>query len=462
VAAFGRWRPLDSANRNPFKLPARGPEIRITMADIQAFRGLRYDLGHVGSLSDVIAPPYDVIDNTLRDELYNRHPANVIRLILNRPEPGDEPEDQYRRAEKFFQRWQAEGVLSTEPDPAVYVYHQIFEVDGTRHTRRGFIAGVRLEPFGEGQIHPHEETMPGPKKDRLALTKATRANLSPVFGLYPDANSEVQELLETTTAGTIPLEATDHLGVVHRVWPVTDVAVIAQLSGLLGPKPIFIADGHHRYETACNYRDALSSDGPLDANHPANFVLMTCVGMNDPGMLVLPTHRLFRGVPSLSCEELQAKLGACFSTRVAGEGTDLAKTLWDQIVATDDQRTIGLYTAKDDRWLLATLNEAGQRRLAKVSPDQSDVWRGLGVSILHRLIVETLLDAKDIPKPTFAHEIDEVVTFADSGDYPLAALVMPATLEHIQRISELRERMPAKSTYFYPKLITGMVFKPLE
>ncbi len=432
------------------------------MADIQAFRGLRYDLGHVGTLGNVVAPPYDVINDALRDELYNQHPANVIRLILNRAEPGDEPGEQYRRAAKLFQRWQAEGVLSTEPDPAVYVYHQVFTVGDTQHTRRGFIAGVRLEPFGEGQIYPHEETMPGPKKDRLALTKATRANLSSIFGLYPDADSEVQELLERAVAGSTPLEATDHLGVVHRMWPVSDVALIAKLAGLLGPKPIFIADGHHRYETACNYRDSLSTDGPLDTGHPANSVLMTCVGMNDPGMLVLPTHRLFRGVPSLSCEELQHKLGECFSTRVAGEGTDLATMLWDEISTTDDQHTLALYTAKDDRWLVATLSDAGQQRLAEAAPNQSDVWRGLGVSILHRLIIETLLDAKDIPKPVYAHDVDEVIEFADTGDYPLAALVMPATLEHIQQISELRERMPAKSTYFYPKLITGMVFKPLE
>lgn len=432
------------------------------MADIQAFRGLRYDLGHVGSLSDVVAPPYDVIDDALRDQLYNQHPSNVIRLILNRPEQGDEEGSQYLRAQKFFRRWQEEGTLFTEPDPAVYVYHQLYEVDGQSYTRRGFIAGVRLEPFGEGHIYPHEETMPGPKKDRLALTQATKANLSSIFGLYPDPRSEAQELLEAAVAGSAPLEATDHLGVVHRLWPVTNVKLIAQLAGVLGSKPIFIADGHHRYETACNYRDTLTADAPLDAGHPANFVLMTCVGMNDPGMLVLPTHRLFRGIPELTSEELQHKLGECFETKVAGEGTDIANTLWDQIAAADDQHTIGLYTAKDDRWILATLNDTGAQRLAQVASDRSDVWRGLGVSILHRLIVETLLGATDIPKPTFVHQVEELITHADTADYPLAALVMPATLEHIQQISELRERMPAKSTYFYPKLITGMVFKPVE
>ncbi|MCA9266879.1 MAG: DUF1015 domain-containing protein, partial [Planctomycetales bacterium] len=240
------------------------------MPDIQAFRGLRYDLGHVGSLSDVIAPPYDVIDKDLQEQLYKRHPANVVRLILNREEPGDdEQNNKYTRAARFLKNWRSDGVLQADPDPAVYVYHQEFEAEGQRHVRRGFMCRVKLEPFGTGKIYPHEETHSGPKADRLKLTQACQANLSQIFGLFPDEENAAQELLEAAVAGAAPLEATDHLGVVHRMWPVTDVQVLSQLEGIMGPKPVFIADGHHRYETACNYRQQLQDAGQLTPDHPA-------------------------------------------------------------------------------------------------------------------------------------------------------------------------------------------------
>ena len=229
------------------------------MPEIQAFRGLRYDLGHVGSLSDVVAPPYDVIDAGLQDQLYKKHPANVIRLILNRDEPGDDDaHNRYTRAARFLKNWRSEGLLQLDPNPALYVYHQIFDHAGQQLTRRGFMARVRLERFGEGKIYPHEETHAAAKADRLKLTVACRANLSQIFGLYPDADNAAQEILEQAIIGKTPLEAVDHLGVVHRLWPVTDVKVIGEVAAVLGPRPMFIADGHHRYETACNYRDHLA------------------------------------------------------------------------------------------------------------------------------------------------------------------------------------------------------------
>jgi len=433
------------------------------MPEIRAFHGLRYDMGHVGSLSDVVAPPYDVIGPELQDELYKKHPANVIRLILNRDEPGDdEANNRYSRAAKFLKNWRSEGVLFAESQAAIYVYHQVFSVGAQLFTRRGFMARVRLERFGEGNIYPHEETMAGPKQDRLLLTRACKANLSQIFGLYPDPDGAAQTLLERSAVGTTPLEATDHLGVVHRLWPVTDDAVVSTLAGLIGNKPIFIADGHHRYETACNYRDELAKQGPLPPNHPANFVLMMCIGMDDPGLLVLPTHRLFRGLPAMSSDELIDKLGDSFTTRLAGEGSDLATTVWEEIETADEQGTIGFYTQQDERWVLATITPAGRERLARIAPEHSDQWRGLGVSILHRLVMDNLLAARDLPKPRYVHLVEEVVEGLETGEFPLAALVMPATVDHIRQISEQGERMPAKSTYFYPKLLSGMVINPLE
>jgi len=433
------------------------------MPNIAAFRGLRYNLGHVGSLSDVVAPPYDVIGPDLQKSLYQRHPANIIRLILNRAEPGDDSSiSRYGRAARFFKNWQQECVLQLDPDPAVYVYHQQFDYAGHSFTRRGFMARLWLERFGTGAVYPHEETHAAAKVDRLRLTNACKANLSQIFGIYPDPTNDAQNLLEDAICGCTPVEATDHLDVVHRLWPVTDVETIAELTLLMGPRPLFVADGHHRYETACDYRDQLAGNGTLDPTHPANFVMTMCVSMNDPGMIVLPTHRLFEGLPFLAASELADRLGGCFDLTPAGEGAAAAGSIWQTIEDDAEQDQIGLYTAKDRMWTLARLNETGRERMSQVAADQSEDWRRLGVSILHRLAIETLLDNRNLPKPNYVHLIDEVVQGLESTDCPLAALVMPATLDHIRAIAEHGERMPAKSTYFYPKLLSGLVINPLE
>ena len=431
------------------------------MPDVQAFRGIRYDLGQVGALSEVVAPPYDVISPEFQDELYKKHPSNVIRLILNRDEPGDDEQARYDRAAKFLRNWRREGVLMEEALPAIYVYHQVFEADGQTFTRRGFMSRVRLEPFGEGKIYPHEETHAAAKADRLKLITRCQMNLSQIFGIYPDDENLAQERLEQAIVEVAPLEATDHLGVIHRMWPVTDLATLTEVATLMADKPMFIADGHHRYETACNHRAAQEG---IDSEHPANFVLTMCVSMTDPGMIVLPTHRLFRGMPAMTSDELVAKIGDCFDTRVAGEGPDLATQLWENIEIDGDQGALALYTAKDQRWVMAKLNDVGRAKMDEVAADRSEDWRGLGVSILHRLLVETLLGQSQLPKPTYVHLVDEVIDELngdDAGDYAMAALVMPATLEHIRLISEHGERMPAKSTYFYPKLLSGLVFNPV-
>jgi uncharacterized protein (DUF1015 family) len=435
------------------------------MPTVAPLRGLRYDPKHVGALSQVIAPPYDVIDAALQTKLYERHPANVIRIELNREEPGDsETSNKYTRAAKFLKEWREQGVVMQEPAAALYVYHQEFEVEGQKHVRRGVMARVRLERFGTGNIHPHEETMSGPKQDRLLLTRACKANLSQVFGLYPDPQGEVQALLDKAVAGQPPLEATDHLGVKSWMWPLADEAVAAKVAGLMGHKPVFIADGHHRYETACNYRDELAAanGGSLPPDHPANFVLMMLVGMSDPGLVVLPTHRLFVEPAVATAADLKAKLGDCFTTEAAGKGPAAADSVWETIEVEDQQGTLGLYTAGDQTWTLARITPAGRARMDQVAADHGPAWRNLGVSILHRLVIGELLGAKQIPTPGYVHLVREVVDGLGTGKYPLAALVMPASVEDIRKVSETGERMPAKSTYFYPKLASGLVFNPLE
>jgi len=447
------------------------------MANIQAFRGLRYDLSKVGSLSDVVAPPYDVISQDLQDRLYAAHPNNVVRLILNRGDDLAPGETIYDSAAKFFSKWRRDGILREENQAAVYVYHQIFSFEGQEFTRKGFMARVRIEPFGEGSIYPHEETHSKAKEDRFKLNTACQANLSQIFGIYPDTENEIQRILENAIRDKTPLEAVDHLGVVHRMWLVTDAGPIAKAAKLMGTKPVYIADGHHRYETATNIRNGYQEKFNVGPDHPSNYVLMMCVSMFDPGMVILPTHRLFRGVAPTGSSELVAKISKCFQCEAAGTGAHAARPIWQKISAENSQRTMAFYCHADDTWILARLNEQGKSRMREITRQQSDEWRSLGVAILHNLVISDLLGLANLPSPNYVHSIEEVIQGIRLGDtsardatgqqgsgkpFELSCLVMPATVEHVKQVSENGERMPAKSTYFYPKLLSGLVINPLN
>ncbi len=396
---------------------------------------------------------------------------------MNRDEPGDEADAKYARAARFLKNWQKEGVLKKNAQPCIYVYHQTFDYEGARTTRRGFIAKTRLEPFGTGNIFPHEETHSRAKVDRLKLFNATKANLSPIFGIYPDQENVAQEILQNAIMGMTALQATDHLGVLHEMWTVTDVQVISQVVEAMGDKPIFIADGHHRYETGCDYQSQLDESGELTAEHPANYCLMMNVSMHDQGMIVLPTHRMFRGIPEFSSEEIAERLGEYFSVKPMGSGSAIGHDVWEHVVVEGNQGGIGLFTEKDQQWNLVQVNEAGLKRLSELETDRSEQWCGLGVSILHRLIIDELLGAEGHPTPKYVHSVEEVIDGIENGDgvgrdatgqqgsggkFPLVALVMPASLGHIEASSKNGERMPAKSTYFYPKLLSGLVLNSLE
>ena len=438
------------------------------MPEIQAFRGLRYNLARVGSLSDCIAPPYDVVDAELQDRLYRLSPYNFIRLELNRREPSDESESEvYERAGRIYRAWRSEGALQSEPDSALYVYHQEFVIAGKSFTRRGFMARIRLERFGEGKVYPHEQTHAKAKEDRLQLMRATQANLSQIFGLYADPDNELQEILEQKIAGVHGLEATDHLGVVHRLWPITDVQTIQQVSALMADREVFIADGHHRYETACNYRDELSQSEPLSPSHPAQFVLTMLVSMEDPGLVVLPTHRLLHGVPAWTTEEICSRLVPYFDCELVAEGPESAGAVWAELDRLDEQWIMALYSKSSHQWIRISARQEAADRMAEISREESGDWQSLGVALLHRLVLEDLFGLKEMPTPTYVHSVQEVIDglqgrLEQGLEYPIAALVMPATIDDIQSISLNEERMPAKSTYFYPKLVSGLVLHPLE
>ncbi len=443
--------------------------------EIKPFSGYRYNTDKIANLDDVVAPPYDVIDEAQQEALMKKHPNNVVRLILDKILPSDDASDnRYIRTAKTLAEWKESGVLKQDEKPSLYVYHEVFEADGKKHTRKSFMCACKAVPFGYGMVYPHEITMSGPKADRLMLTTTCKMNFSQIFGLYPDEKNAIQQVLEDDVAkNNLPvLEATDDLGVIHRMWIVDDEETVTKAVAMMADKPIFIADGHHRYETACNYRRQIDDQGRLTADHPANYVLMVCVAMEDPGLIVMPTHRLFSGLTDgdkLDGALLKQKLGGHVTLEEVGAGPDDALKVWTRIEKEGRQDAIGLYTPKDGKWWLTTLTDAGREKMAGFAQDHHPEWRELGVSLLHRLIVETLLDSKDHPKPTYVHLVQEVADelknpkLNESGlPYDLAALVMPATVEHIKSLSLLGDRMPAKSTYFYPKLIAGFVFNPLE
>ena len=430
------------------------------MADIRAFRGFRYDLGRAGILSDLVAPPYDVVDANLQQALYDRSPFNAIRVELTKEEPDDKAtNNKYARAAQALSGWQNENVLQQDTLRCLYVLEQEFTVEGTTYKRRGFVARVRLEPFGTGRIFPHEETMSGPKEDRLKLTRATHMNVSPIFGLYPDETNDIFGRLEPLLLKTLPLEATDHLGVISRLWPITDEkALSSAVSGMI-EKPVFIADGHHRYETGLRFLEEARANGHVTSDEsPANFIMMMLVSMADPGLIILPTHRLVSGFPGLTADKLDAALSDHFiMNRV-----ESARDAWDAVEIDGTQAMLAFHTKADNVWQTARFTDP--KLMAQLAAEHSEDWRELGVSVLHVAVLDKLLPAATGGRASckHVHLLREVEESATAGTCDLAVLVPPATMAHVEEIAGNREKMPPKSTYFYPKLLTGLVFNSLK
>ena len=438
------------------------------MPTVLPLRGLRYDPKHVGALSQVICPPFDCIGGSRLATLYERHPANAVRLEVNREEPGDDHAgDRWSRAARFLRAWQEQGVLMREPAAAVYVCHQSFEHDGRTLVRRGLLARVRLERLGTGNIHAHEHALSGPVEDRLGLLHGCRTNLSPVLAIHEGPAAELQAILDHAVAGQPPVEAVDDDGTRVSMWPVVDEAVAARAAGLLGPSRLVIADGHDRYEAACRYRDAVAEawpaehgGAPLPSDHPANFVLMMLVGAEDRGLVSIPVHRTFRQPVVASATELCRRLADCFTTRSSWRGPAAIEAVWTNLELEEDQGTLGLYTAADQVWTIARITPAGRSRLEQQAGGHGAAWRGLGVTILNRLVLEDLLGGPAVPLHAEA-QLDAMPGVLAADGVSIAAVTMPVGVKDILRITETGDRLPAGSTRFYPPVPCGLVFSPL-
>jgi uncharacterized protein (DUF1015 family) len=434
------------------------------VATIRPFKGMRYDPEKVGDVAAVLCPPYDVISEVARDALYARHPNNYVRLEYAREMPGDDAvENKFSRSARTLEEWLAGGVLQAESDPAIYVHDHYFRFWGREYRRRGIIVRLRLEEWERMIVRPHEDTFAGPKSERLRLMNVTDADISPIMSLFEDENGRIAALLEAVAAADPVLETGWEDDERHRLWTVTETAAQDALAAAFADRPVYIADGHHRYESALNYRReqlARQPDAPEDAAF--NFVMMTLIDFEDAGLVVLPPHRLVRGLDASRLAALPVGLASFFEIEVwpvADAGTDDRVESFLAAGAAEQDRLVAYGLAPGQVHALKVKDYTQIDRL--MPPGRTAAYRRLGVSVIDHLILEHLLGiAREDQEGKLAYDIDrDVVTRAVSGgDYQLALLHSPMRTSVIKDIADATDRMPRKATYFHPKLPSGLVF----
>jgi uncharacterized protein (DUF1015 family) len=423
------------------------------MADVQPLRALHYDPAVVGSLADVVAPPYDVIDAEQRAALIGRSPYNVVAVDLPEGEP-----DKYAAASELFESWQLQGALARDREPAVWAHTQDYTgVGGTSsnetRTRRGFFCRVRIEDYGPGRVRPHERTHPGPKEDRLRLTRATRANISPIFSLYSDPSHVAWTALAPATESAPWGEVTDADGTVHRLWRVSDPRAIAAVQAATRDAELLIADGHHRYETMRTYAEEIGGEG----EH--RYILMCLVALEDPGLTVFPTHRLVRGLDDERRKALEWALARDF---------DISEVPIKKLAPPPQEGAtpleLGYINSQDERAFRLILKDQSIADAALAG--HSEAYRHLDTGVLETLLLKGALGLSDDDISHFnglfyARDTAEALALVRSGEYDAAFVMRPTPIEQVREIAAAGENMPPKSTYFFPKLLTGLLFNPL-
>jgi uncharacterized protein (DUF1015 family) len=416
------------------------------MAEIQPLQALHYDPAVTDGLQDVVSPPYDVIDDELRTALLARSPHNVVEIDL--PE-GDE--DRYDRAAQTLARWRADGIVVADQQPALWTLAQDYTgPDGRQRTRQGFFARVRIEEYGPGRIRPHERTHPGPKEDRLRLTRATQANLSPIFSLYSDPSGEALGALTAAAGDADWATTTDDDGTVNHLRRVTDPEAIATVQRVLADTELLIADGHHRYETARVYAEEIGGDGPH------RYVMMCLVAIEDPGLTVFPTHRLVRGLDDHRRAALQETINRDFTIEPLSTDPELAPP-------ENDSLQIGYLPTRGPA-LMLTLRDPviADGALA----DHAAAYRRLDTAVLEALVLKDALAMSDddidhLNGLGYARDFAQAVQLVRDGTYEAAFFMAPTPVSRIHEVAAAGESMPPKSTYFFPKVPTGLLFNPL-
>jgi len=434
------------------------------LAEVRPFKGIFYSPQKVEKLGEVTAPPYDIISAEAQKRYYQKHPYNIIRLILGEEFPSDSPKNnRYTRARECLEEWEREGVFVRDDRPSFYLYQQKYSFAGKERTINGLVSLVRLEELGSG-ILPHEKTMPKPKRDRLSLIRACQANLDQIFALYSDSQDRIKPIFEKSLASPAAAEAEDKEDVRHSIYRLIDEDSHRKIAEILSDKTLFIADGHHRYETALAYQEEKRRKFPdLDAQ-PYDYVMMMLVSLESEDLTVLSNHRLLKNLP-LSGSALQEKLAAFFEIEKI-EDRAARKNLPDLLAKRGkDKHAFVLYT-KDEGFLLLTLKD--EKTVERtIDKQHSAEWKHLDVSILHSLILEHILgftekELEGNKVIAVTQDANKAIKLVDEGSYAAALFLNPTKISDIRTIASKGERMPQKSTYFYPKLLSGLILNKHE
>jgi uncharacterized protein (DUF1015 family) len=440
------------------------------MAQIVPFKGILYSKKMINDISKVVSPPYDVISEEKRQVLYDRHEKNVVRLDFNRPEQGDsEMANSHTRAAEFFSSWQAEGVLLRDETPALYLTSVTFASEGGNVTRYGLICHVALEPFEKGIVLPHEQTFSKVKSERLGLLKACRANFSQIFSIYSDKSGILDTLKKAVEGKTPDIDIVDDVNERHILWKITDPGVIGFVTEMMKDKCLYIADGHHRYETALAYRKYLmETDSSFSPDHPANYIMMYLTSMEDPGLVILPTHRVLNRADQAALTVLLEKAAAFFNIETIHFNDDekaAFEVFRKKLKMSTDGTAVGVVLKNSKAYHLFKLKPGVMdEKFGEIIPAS---LRSLDVSVLTHLIFIELLgfsaDAMDQEKLITYSECDRHAAEAVmNGDSDAAFILNSTRIEQVREIAESGQTMPRKTTYFYPKALTGLVINALK
>jgi uncharacterized protein (DUF1015 family) len=444
------------------------------MADVRPFRGLRYDTARIGDLGHVLCPPYDVVSADDERRYRDAHPANAIRLELGAASAEQSGDGRYREAAAALRAWRHDGILVQDEAPAYYLHEVAFQHGEATRARRELIAAVRLEPWERGVVLPHERTYDRPKADRLRLLEATKTNISPVLSFFRRDSGEqdaVEAAWSWTTEREPSAEGEDLSGLRHRVWVLEDETIAASVQRFFADRPLFIADGHHRYETALRYRDhvRLAPSGVLPTDSGPDFVMMHLIAEDDPGLVILPTHRLLGGLLGLDAAEIEDRLSPDFHLEYYPVWDDAPPEQIDAFVAQvraqgDVDRAIGIYGPDPEIFAVATLRKRNALP-PSVPADRDPGWQGLDVVLADEAIVRPLLAERSLAAEDaidYTRDAHEAFGLVRSGARQVSLILNPTRVDQIAAVALAGERMPEKSTYFYPKAPTGLVFRPVS
>lgn len=433
------------------------------MADVRPFRGTHYNPGTIGDISSVLCPPYDIITPQMQQELYQRSKYNFVRVECNRELPQDTAEDnRYTRASTALEDWVQQGALVTDGKPVIYLYDQYFTHLVKGYKRRSIIAVVRLEEWATGGIRPHEGTLGAPKADRINLIRACQANTSSILALYEDQGQRISGLLAEQAQKEPFIASVNAEEEMHYVWAMVEPSVINQICHNLANKPLYIADGHHRYESALAYKHEQMSHLPsITGEEPFNFIMMTLVDISDPGLLILPPHRLVRGISKANLDTLLPKLESFFDVEEIPLGTAGVWPKVDNLLDSHSaQDTLALFGLSPKYLHILRLRDASSA--SQLMPFfHTDLYKRLMVSVVDHVILEKLLEVdaggKESAILDYSYDIQEAVSRVVNQEYQLAVLLSPVKVNAVKDIADAGDRMPRKSTYFYPKLPSGLI-----